>query len=520
MTVDSNRLSAPVSASDWLAFQKETHDLSSAVLQEYAERHVDQYEAIDTELRNIAGAVKRAYHANQWHDVVSLAFWIRDTLDRHGYGAEGLMLMRMGGEAAQKIGDVRAELEFLLAQGSVKYKQGDWEEALRLYQLAIERGEGSQDAEAEYASAVWEIATILLERGQMEEATDLFQRSLEIYQKREDGRAGHVYNKLAKIATLAGDYEVAAGYFRQALAIWHDYGLERLLHTTYHGFGRMESERGDFEQAQEYLERSLKQKRALGDTPLAGHTLYELGRNAMRAEQPSKAEHYFEESLKIATEFRDLRYIAYNNMQLGKLRLASNEPAHAYTHLQSAWDAATELGIKELYTIAYLLQDVYRWKFELAKSAGTRVHLSSGGVVYRDAERGLEVILLYRANGDTWHLPKGTVESGETLEETALREIHEETSVAGRIVAHLADLYSEFRDNDDEWIPKRTTYFLIQAQCGEPQSDHEHDKALFVPIEDASTMLAKTFAFEYEPPIVELAHSFLAESRQDKRPSC
>lgn len=490
--------------------------LTPTLLQEYAEHHVDQYEAIEAELRNIVGAIERAYHSNQWRDVVSLAFWIRDTLDQRGYDSEGLTWMRMGSEAARRIGDVRAELEFLLAQGSVKYKQGDWEEALRLYQLAVERGKGSQDAEAEYASALWEVGTILLERGQMEEAAKLFQQSLVIYQKRKDGRVGHVYNKLAKIATFAGDYDRAASYFRQALTIWHDYGLKRLLHTTYHGFGRMESERGNFKQAQEYLERSLEQKYTLGAISLAGHTLYELGRNALRARQPSKAEHYFEESLKIAAEFRDLRYIAYNNMQLGKFKLASDAPIHAYTHLQSAWDAVTELGIKELYTVANLLQDMYRWKFESAESTGDRIHISSGGIVYRDAERGPEVVLLHRADGDTWHLPKGTVESGETLEEAAIREIREETNITGRIVARLADLYSEFRDTNDEQIPKRTTYFLIQAQSGELQCDHEHDMALFILIEDASTLLAKTFSFEYEPPIVELAQSFLTTPGQGK----
>jgi hypothetical protein len=133
-----------MSASDWLAFQKETCDLSSAVLQKFAERHVDQYEAIETELHNIVGVIERAYHSNQWRDVVSLAFWIRDTLDQYGYGSESLTWMRMGSQAAREIGDVRAELEFLLAQGSIRYKQGDWEEALQLYQLAVERGEGSQ----------------------------------------------------------------------------------------------------------------------------------------------------------------------------------------------------------------------------------------------------------------------------------------------------------------------------------------------------------------------------------------
>jgi len=510
MTTESNNTSSvSMSASDWLAFQKETYDLSSAVLQEYVERNVDQYDDIEAELRNIVGAIENAYHSNQWLDVVSLAFWIRDTLNQRGYGSESLVWMQMGSEAAQRIGNVRAELEFLLAQGSVKYEQGDWENALRLYRLALEHGEGHQEAEVEYASALWEVATILLERGQMKEATELFYQSLEIYKRRRDGRAGHVYNKLAKIAAFEGDYGRAGSYFEQALAIWHEYGLERLLHTTYHGLGRMESERGNFERAQDYLERSLRQKYALGANSAAGHTLYELGQNAMRSGTLSEAKLYFEESLKIATEFRDLRYIAYNNIQLGRLKLASGEPERGYTHLQLAWNTATGLGMKEIDTIASLLQDVYRWRFESARSKGGSIHISSGGVVYRDTERGPEIALLHRIDGDTWHIPKGTVEDGESLEETAVREICEETNIVSRIVARLADLYSEFRVNN-EWIPKRTTYFLLQAQSGEPRCDHEHDEVLFVSIDDASALVAKTLVFEYELPIVELARSFLS----------
>ena len=83
------------------------------------------------------------------------------------------------------------------------------------------------------------------------------------------------------------------------------------------------------------------------------------------------------------------------------------------------------------------------------------------------------------------------------------------TNIVSRIVARLADLYSEFRVNN-EWIPKRTTYFLLQAQSGEPRCDHEHDEVLFVSIDDASALVAKTLVFEYELPIVELARSFLS----------
>ncbi len=59
--------------------------------------------------------------------------------------------------------------------------------------------------------------------------------------------------------------------------------------------------------------------------------------------------------------------------------------------------------------------------------------ISSGGVVYRK-RRGITEIVLIRV-GRRWCLPKGRVEEGEGLEETALREVSEETGLKGRVVA-------------------------------------------------------------------------------------
>src|SRR3989442_5852294 len=43
------------------------------------------------------------------------------------------------------------------------------------------------------------------------------------------------------------------------------------------------------------------------------------------------------------------------------------------------------------------------------------------------------ILLLRREDEDIWCLPKGTVEPGETLEQTAVREVHEETAVCSRV---------------------------------------------------------------------------------------
>ncbi len=55
---------------------------------------------------------------------------------------------------------------------------------------------------------------------------------------------------------------------------------------------------------------------------------------------------------------------------------------------------------------------------------------SAGGVVYRRAgDSGLEVVLVARPGERLWALPKGKPEQGESVEQTAVREVSEETGL-------------------------------------------------------------------------------------------
>ena len=54
---------------------------------------------------------------------------------------------------------------------------------------------------------------------------------------------------------------------------------------------------------------------------------------------------------------------------------------------------------------------------------------SCGAIVARKTESGREILLIRHVNGGHWAFPKGHVEKGETEEQTALREILEETGL-------------------------------------------------------------------------------------------
>src|SRR5262249_9971187 len=56
-----------------------------------------------------------------------------------------------------------------------------------------------------------------------------------------------------------------------------------------------------------------------------------------------------------------------------------------------------------------------------------KITYAAGGVVWRDASRGREVLLILRPRHQDWTLPKGHIEKGESWDVAAQREVKEET---------------------------------------------------------------------------------------------
>jgi len=78
--------------------------------------------------------------------------------------------------------------------------------------------------------------------------------------------------------------------------------------------------------------------------------------------------------------------------------------------------------------------------------ASERIIEAAGGVVWRKRtnsstnDSAIEVLLIHRSKYDDWTLPKGKLDPGESLPETAVREIHEETGLHVRLGVPLHTL--------------------------------------------------------------------------------
>lgn len=97
--------------------------------------------------------------------------------------------------------------------------------------------------------------------------------------------------------------------------------------------------------------------------------------------------------------------------------------------------------------------------------------VSSGGVVIYKSK----ILILYKnliKHYDAWVLPKGTVEKGETFEQTALREVREETGVNATIQAYIGSSTYSFKANNGI-VEKTVHWYLMSANSfySIPQED-------------------------------------------------
>lgn len=88
-----------------------------------------------------------------------------------------------------------------------------------------------------------------------------------------------------------------------------------------------------------------------------------------------------------------------------------------------------------------------------------------------------------------WSLPKGHLESGESLEQAAVREVFEETGISGSVVASLGTIDFWFMAGDRR-VHKTVHHFLLEASGGElSDADAEVTEVAWVPLDEVAARL-------------------------------
>ena len=139
---------------------------------------------------------------------------------------------------------------------------------------------------------------------------------------------------------------------------------------------------------------------------------------------------------------------------------------------------------------------------------GTVVERSAGGVVVRRIHDTLHVLVI-RDPYRKWGLPKGHVEDGETDQQTALREVAEETGLADlRLGSELVTI-DWFFNADGRRVHKFTTFYLMHSDRGEPVPELREgiSECAWVPLERAHERISYDNASE----VVKIAQQVIAD---------
>lgn len=130
---------------------------------------------------------------------------------------------------------------------------------------------------------------------------------------------------------------------------------------------------------------------------------------------------------------------------------------------------------------------------------------SCGTVVFRRAKEGIRYLLLHYESGH-WDFPKGHQEKNEKDEQTALRELKEETGIDE---IEFADGFREtinyYYKKESETIFKEVIFFLVQSATDEVTLSKEHIGYVWMNYEHAS----KRLTFNSAKELLKKADEFL-----------
>lgn len=124
------------------------------------------------------------------------------------------------------------------------------------------------------------------------------------------------------------------------------------------------------------------------------------------------------------------------------------------------------------------------------------------------------MLLVHRRTPRLWALPKGTPDSGETVEETALRETREETGLEVAIERQLRSIRYFFVRGTTRF--HKTVHFFLMRPIGGALDDHdaEFDEVRWVEVEEALAILNH----DTERSVVEEAVAALGAAERPHEP--
>lgn len=114
---------------------------------------------------------------------------------------------------------------------------------------------------------------------------------------------------------------------------------------------------------------------------------------------------------------------------------------------------------------------------------------SAGAILYQESPSGKIYLLLNYPSGH-WDFVKGNIEKGETLKQTVLREVKEETGISDiKFVDGFEDKVEYHYQRNGELVHKQVAFFLARTSTSDVKLSHEHLNFTWLRFNDAMQKL-------------------------------
>ena len=141
------------------------------------------------------------------------------------------------------------------------------------------------------------------------------------------------------------------------------------------------------------------------------------------------------------------------------------------------------------------------------------IEKSAGAIIFRRENNKIYYLLLHypsstKAPKEYWDFPKGHIEKGEKLEETAKREVKEEASLKDiEFVPGFKESIKYFYKWKGKNIFKTVTFFIAQSKTKDAKLSYEHIDYKWLSFKEA----LKQITFDNAKEILKKANQFLLE---------
>lgn len=267
--------------------------------------------------------------------------------------------------------------------------QGDWENALQLYQRSLEIGEELGDLQG-VGVCLNNMGNIFKNQGHYKKAVDSFFKSLKIREEVGDtlGMAS-TYGNIASLFKEQGDYDQSLDYFERCLVIMERIGNIRGVAGTLNNMGLVYSDLGDLDRAVEMYAGALELHEQTGDMRGMSGSLSNIGNLHFRRANYEDAAQAHQQSLELREATGDKKGVAQSLHNLGMIEAAQHRHGSAIELGNRAYSIAKQVGdVKTISDVASLLHLSYKAidKYDRALEM-YEVHVSMRDSLVREANQ-------------------------------------------------------------------------------------------------------------------------------------